>query len=230
MGVRAPLAVLAGVLGVTFVAWISGALAVHVAHAPTGCVPLRAGDRTVRLGTRDVLVHVPHGTIGPIPLVLVLHPGNESGAHVALATGLSRLADRQRFLVAYASASGPRAAWPSASSLRLRALESAACADPARLFVSASGPTARVACEQSGQAVALAVVADPHGSLPRCRPSQPLPVLEIGGSDRWLAAWQRIDGCRVRRACAAEHVRLAGGPLAARAATARAWKFFRAQA
>jgi poly(3-hydroxybutyrate) depolymerase len=94
VGVRAPLIVLASVLGVTFVAWISGALAVHVAHDPTGCVPLRAGDRTVRLGRRDVLVHVPRGTTGPLPLVLALHPAAESGSRVALDTGFSRLADR----------------------------------------------------------------------------------------------------------------------------------------
>src|SRR3954463_15487285 len=104
MGVRAPLTVLAGVLGVALVAWASGALAIHAAHAPTGCVPLRAGNRIGPVDGRDVLVPAPPGPPAPLRLVLALHCAGESGPDFAVDTGFSRLAARERFVVAYPSA------------------------------------------------------------------------------------------------------------------------------
>jgi polyhydroxybutyrate depolymerase len=228
VGVRAPLTALAGVLGVALVAWASGALAVHVAQAPTGCVPLRAGDRIVRVDGRDVLVHVPRGTTGPLPLVLALHGAGESGPDFAVDTGFSRLADREHFLVAYPSAGGRHPFWNVSGrhgmhnhveelERSLDALESTACVDRARVFVTGvsngGGFATRIACELSGRLAGIAAVAGGYRSLPSCRPERPLPVLEIHGTadhvvpyrgrppdgagsvDRWLADWRRIDAC-----------------------------------
>jgi polyhydroxybutyrate depolymerase len=197
MGVRAPLTILAGVLGVAAVAWATGAVAVHIAHAPTGCVPLRAGNRMVRVGGRDVLVHVPRGTTGPLPLVLVLHGAGGSGPRFALDTGYSKLADRGHFLVAYPSAGGPHPFWNisgrhgardhvAALDRSLDALEHAACVDEARVFVTGvsngGGFAARLGCELSGRLAGVAAVAGGHRSLPACAPQRPLPVLEIHGT------------------------------------------------
>lgn len=228
MGVRAPLTVIAGVIGVAVVAWASGAFAVHVAHAPTGCVPLRPGDRALRVDGRDVLVHVPPGTTGPLPLVLALHGAGESGPRFALDTGFSRLADREHFLVAYPSAGGRHPFWNISGrhgtrdhvaelARSLDVLTDAACVDEARVFVTGvsngGGFAARLACELSGRLAGVAAVAGGYRSLPPCRATRPLPVLEIHGSadhvvpyrgrppdgagsvDGWLARWRRIDAC-----------------------------------
>jgi polyhydroxybutyrate depolymerase len=183
MGVRAPLIVLAGVLGVSAVAWSSGALAIHEAHAPTGCVALPAGNQNVRVGRRDVFVHVPPGTTGPLPLVLALHGAGLSGPRVALRTGFSRLADGGRFIVAYPSAVflGPA---PAAT---LRALETAACANRSRVFVVSPGATAGVGCALSGRVAGTALVTDGRRALPRC-PAPRRRVLRIRGPERAASA------------------------------------------
>jgi polyhydroxybutyrate depolymerase len=197
VGVRAPLTVLAGLVGVVVVAWASGAFAVHVAHAPTGCVPLRPGDRTVKVDGRDVLVHVPPGTSGPLPLVLALHGAGESGPRFARDTGFSRLADREHFLVAYPSAGGRHPFWNISGKHGTRdhvaeldrsldALSDAACVDEARVFVTGvsngGGLAARLGCELSGRLAGIAAVAGGYSSLPPCNPQRPLPVLEIHGT------------------------------------------------
>jgi polyhydroxybutyrate depolymerase len=197
VGVRAPLTVLAGLIGVAVVAWASGAFAVHVAHAPTGCVPLRAGDRNVRVDGRDVLVHVPPGATGPLPLVIALHGAGESGPRFALDTGFSKLADREHFLVAYPSAGGRRPLWNISGQHGARdhvaqldrsldALTDAACVDEARVFVTGvsngGGFAARLGCELSGRLAGIAAVAGGYRSLPPCMPQRPLPVLEIHGT------------------------------------------------
>lgn len=196
-----PASIVAGVLGIALVALLSGAFAVHVARAPTGCVPLRAGDRTVRVpdagGARDVLVHVPPHADGPLPLVLALHGAGESGPRFALDTGYSRLADRERFLVAYPSAGGPHPFWNVSGrhgavdhvallDRSLDALEDAACVDETRVFATGvsngGGMSARIACALSGRLTGVAAVAGGYRALPPCRPIRPLPVLEIHGT------------------------------------------------
>ena len=210
MGVRPPLIVLAGVLGVVLVAGLSGSLAVHAAHAPTGCVPLLYGDHNVRVGTgrgaRDVLVHVPPRTTDPLPLVVALHGAGQSGALFALQSGFSELADREHFMVAYPSTGGARPFWsPHAAVGRsLDALETSACVQRARVFLTGvsngEGFSARLACELSGRLAGIAVVAGGDLSVPPCRPRRALPILTLQGRgvhvNRWLAAWRRVDRCR----------------------------------
>jgi polyhydroxybutyrate depolymerase len=210
MGVRPPLIVLGGVLGVLLVAAASGSLAVHAAHAPTGCVPLLAGDHDVRVGAgrgaRDVLVHVPPRATEPLPLVIALHGAGQSGALFALQSGFSRLADREHFIVAYPSTGGARSFWNAHARVgrSLDAIETTACVQPTRVFLTGvsngGGFSARLGCELSGRVAGIAVVAGGDLSAPPCRPRRPLPMLTLHSSaarvDRWLAAWRRIDRCR----------------------------------
>jgi polyhydroxybutyrate depolymerase len=209
MGVRAPLTMLAGVLGVAIVACGSGALAVHMAQTPTGCVPLRPGNRTVRVDdagvARDVLVHVPPATTGALPLVLALHGAGETGPDFARDTGFDRLADQQRFLVAYPSAGGKHPFWNISGNHGTRdhveqleksldALEAAVCVDPARVFATGvsngGGFAARLGCELSGRLAGIAAVAGGYRSLPPCNPERPLPVLEIHGTADHVVPYQ----------------------------------------
>jgi polyhydroxybutyrate depolymerase len=234
--VRAGAILLGGLALLSVVAWRSGVLAVGYASDPARepCPALTAGDHVLRIATpegeREVRLHAPPGAYRPRPLILALHGAGETGADFADDTGFSRLADREHFLVAYPSAGGSNAFWNISGRMpgepndvenlerSLDALESAACVDRARVFVTGvsngGGMTARMACELSERLAGVASVAGGYRSLPPCKPRRPLPVLEIHGTGdqvvpyggqppdyrgsvaRWLAQWRRIDGCR----------------------------------
>jgi polyhydroxybutyrate depolymerase len=201
---------IAGTLGalalLVVAAWASGALALRYASSParTPCTVLPPGDQQVSVdtpdGDRTVLLHVPaSGAYKRIPLVIALHGAGETGPDFADDTGFSKLADRERFLVAYPTAVGPTSFWdisgaPQANlpeevaelSRSLDALEGVACVDRSRVFVTGvsngGGMTARLACELSGRLAGAAPVAGGYRALPPCHPTRPLPVLEIHGT------------------------------------------------
>ena len=97
------------------------------------------------------------------------------------------------------------------------AVVQAACADADRVGVTGvsngGGMSARMACDAADLIAAAAPVAGGYGSLPDCRPSRPVPVLEIHGMDdrvvpyrgkgpkgagavsAFLAQWRRLDAC-----------------------------------
>src|SRR4051794_34568705 len=97
---------------------LSAALAAPLALAGTGTetAPTAAANAcavrpgtTARIavqGTRSVLVHVPRGRHGRVPLILALHGAYGSGAFMEGYSGLSRLGDRQGFGVVYPDAAG----------------------------------------------------------------------------------------------------------------------------
>jgi polyhydroxybutyrate depolymerase len=204
VGLRRALIIVAGVLAIAGVAWRSGASAVHYASDPAHepCPALTAGDHVLPIdtpeGVRRVRLHVPPGAYRPRALVLALHGAGETGADFARDTGFSRLADRERFFVAYPSAAGPHAFWNMSGHVAgapndvealersLDQLERAACVDRARVFVTGvsngGGMAARLACELSERLAGVAAVAGGYSALPPCRPERPLPVLEIHGT------------------------------------------------
>jgi polyhydroxybutyrate depolymerase len=55
---------------------------------------------------REVIVHVPPAQEGAAPLVLMLHGGGSSASEMAEVTGMSAVADREGFVVAYPNAVG----------------------------------------------------------------------------------------------------------------------------
>jgi polyhydroxybutyrate depolymerase len=202
--VRATLIVLAGLLVIVGVAWRTGASAVHYASDPAHepCPALTPGDHVVPIdtpdGVRRVRLHVPANAYRPRPLVIALHGAGETGADFAGDTGFSRLADREHFLVAYPSASGPHAFWNMSGEVpgapndveeietSLDQLERVACIDRARVFVTGvsngGGMAARLACDASERLAGVAAVAGGYSALPPCKPERPLPVLEIHGT------------------------------------------------
>jgi len=232
---RAAGAVVLGLAVVALVAWRAAAFAVDYASSPAHepCPALSPGDHLVRVdtpdGMREVHLHVPRGAFHPLPLVIALHGASETGPEFAQDTGFSALADRERFLVAYPSAGGPNAFWNMSGSVpgagndvealerSLSQLERVACVNASRVFVTGvsngGGMTARLGCELSDQLAGIAAVAGGYRALPPCRPSRPVPVLEVHGTAdqvvpyagrppdyggsvaRWLSMWRQIDRC-----------------------------------
>jgi polyhydroxybutyrate depolymerase len=215
--VRAAAPLVAGLALLALVAWQSGAKAVHYAsdatHEP--CPALTPGDHTLPIdtpeGAEQVFLHAPPGAYKPRPLIIALHGAGQTATEFASATGFSRLADREEFLVAYSPPSD------SLTAAALDQLEAGVCVDPARVFVTGisngGGPTARLACDLSDRLAGVASVAGAYQAPAPCNPERPLPVLEIHGtadqvfpygarpSDykasvwRWLGQWRRLDGC-----------------------------------
>ena len=204
VGLRRVAVVLAGVAALAGVAWRTGAGAVHYASDPAHepCPALTPGDHVLSIATpegeRRVRLHAPPAAYRPRALVLALHGAGETGAQFARDTGFSRLADRERFLVAYPSAAGPHAFWNMSGQVAgapndvealersLDQLERAACVDRARVFVTGvsngGGMAARLACDLSERLAGVAAVAGGYRALPPCKPERSLPVLEIHGT------------------------------------------------
>lgn len=193
-----------------------------VPHGATRSVEIAVPDG----GRRTALVHRPAGTARtPVPLVIALHGAYRSGAFMERYSGLSRLADRGGFAVAYPDASAStKHFWmlhPGRGpddvrfiSALLDAVLAGGCVDPARVSVvgvsNGGGLAALLGCEVSGRLAGIVAVAGGYGDLPECRPDHPLSVLEIHGTAdavvpyhaqrgdvlEWLGGWVRRDGCR----------------------------------
>ena len=154
---------------------------------------------------RTYLVHVPAGyrPDRAVPAVLLLHGNGGSAADLDQVSGLSELADRRGFLAVYPQGLGVgagRSFWAAAGrieggvdDLRFTAdllddLQARLCVDPARVaaagFSAGGGVTARMACDLAGRVASVAVVAGALYSEPgECRPSRPVPILAIHGTD-----------------------------------------------
>ncbi|HEY6759692.1 MAG TPA: PHB depolymerase family esterase [Baekduia sp.] len=148
---------LAAVVLLGVAAWATGAFATKYAASParTPCTVLTPGDHQVQVPgedgkLRDVLLHVPRtGAYDPLPLVIALHGAGETGPDFADDTGFSKLADREKFLVAYPTAVGPTSFWDITGQKQadlpeeveelersLDALEGVACVNRSRVFVT----------------------------------------------------------------------------------------------
>jgi polyhydroxybutyrate depolymerase len=169
--------------------------------AATCAQTLTPGDSTVSITVggiaRDAVLHVPPGLPARkhVPLVLALHGYGGSGAQMESYSGLSAVADRNGFLVAYPSSDGLY--WNSKAAIGLpndvaflsgliADLETSSCVDPTRVFatgVSNGGSmVALAACDLSRQIVAIASVAGDYAGQPACTPAKPVSVLEIHGT------------------------------------------------
>lgn len=153
-------------------------------------LPGADGDRVVR-------VRVPARAAGRArPLVVALHGGGRSGPFMESYSGLARVADREGFVVAFPSATGPRRYWNLAPgrapddvgfvAALIERVATVACVDPGRIFVvgvsNGGGLAARLGCELSDRVAGIVVVSGGLGQLPRCSPVRPVSVLEIHGS------------------------------------------------
>jgi polyhydroxybutyrate depolymerase len=239
--VRRATGVIAAGAAVMAAAWLgacgdTGRSAAQGTRAAAGCVPPRAGDHVLAIeqGRAGVLLHVPPHARAGAPLVLGLAGASQTGAGFAQATGYSRLADRKGFFVAYPTAAGSRPFWnvsghvpgkpDDVAYLRgvIAAATRAVCGNPSKVGVTGvsngGGMTARLACEAADVVSAAAPVAGGYSTLPECRPSRPVPLLEVHGTDdrivpyagkgpakagsvpALLAQWRRLNGCSRRAA------------------------------
>lgn len=197
--------------------------------------PLGAGAHTLRLkvgGTwREAYVHVPRSAVGhPAPMVVDFHGMGGTGKFMSDWTGMSKVAERSGFVVAYPTALAPKRAWalqpgPDNQDVAfVRALIPAVaqrwCVDDRRVSAvgvsNGGGFTARVACDIGGRLSGVVVVAGAMTEVGDCRSGPPVSILEIHGtSDQvagygsgngtkgvldWLSDWRARNGCGSRPA------------------------------
>jgi polyhydroxybutyrate depolymerase len=197
---------ISGVAVALLVALVPG---VATAQGPTACGaasrPLRFFEPVTVDGVqRSALVDVPaHAAGARLPLVLAFHGAGATGPFMEAYSGLTALANRDRFIAVYPTANG--GLWNSAArgpapgddvvfvrSL-LDQLESRLCVDAARVYatgVSNGGSfTARLGCELSDRLAAIAPVAGGYGVEPPCHPTRRLSVLEIHGTFDWVVPY-----------------------------------------
>jgi polyhydroxybutyrate depolymerase len=166
---------------------------------------------------RDYRLYRPPGTTGkPVPLVLMLHGAMGTAAQIEEYIGLSAVAAREGFAVAYPQGVGR--GWNDAragkSRLALNAstaddvkflrnltdeLIAKGIADAKRIYIaglSNGGFMAmRMACEAPGPFAAFApvIASAPLSANNSCRPPRPLPVLLINGTDDGLVKFSAKD-------------------------------------
>jgi polyhydroxybutyrate depolymerase len=199
-----------------FAARIATAIAVAVAALVGGAMlrafPPRApvaGDHSgaIEIGgrVRTYLLHVPPGydPRSRVPLVIVLHGAMQSAASAERMSGMSVLADRENFLVAYprgTSRSGRAPTWNAGDCcgfalknqiddvafLRalITALEGGYTVDPKRIYVTGISNggmmSYRAACELADQVAAVAPVEGAQNIV--CHPSSPVSVIVFHGT------------------------------------------------
>jgi polyhydroxybutyrate depolymerase len=198
--------------------------------------PVISGGET----ERAYRVHLPvrYTPDRAVPLVLAFHGYTGTDAGMEAMSGLSTLADEQGFVAVYPQGVSDYTRQPFWASVGrgdygvddvrfvgdlLDALERTYCIDPARIyatgFSNGGAMVGRLACRLSDRIAAFAPVSgnfiEPDEG---CRPSRPVPILEIHGTaDRvvsyygvpesinprwplpsilqWLRGWAARDGC-----------------------------------
>lgn len=160
--------------------------------------------------TRSYRIHLPRGYVAshPTPLVLVFHGGGGTAAGAESSTGLSQLADQQRFIAVYPqglpfgqiggayttwAATGPLDSVGSGTddllfvSVLLDALQARYCVDPRRIYAtgfSAGGAmTAFLTCGLTGRIAAFAPFSgDAYQFVGGCFPRHPTSIIEFHGA------------------------------------------------
>lgn len=158
--------------------------------------------RTMRVGniTRSYLLHMPASTEETkLPVVLVFHGGQSQARQMERYTGFSDLADRNGFIVVYPEGvdrhwNDGRERAPNVDDVGfivalIRQLKDTLKIDSKRIYatgISNGGMfSQRLACELSGTIAAVASVAAsmPETQFQSCKPSRPISVLMIHGTD-----------------------------------------------
>lgn len=177
--------------------------------------PLGVAADTIRHDgeVRDYILEVPDGLSLPAPTVFVLHGGTRSASKIRRSTDFHIQGDKSGFITVYPEGIGGH--WHDARAAAqivnkqggkgaddVGFLEALAgklvangIADPRRIYVT--GPSNggmmsfRLACEAADVFAAFApVIASlPEKAKHMCRPSRPVPLLMINGTDDKLIPW-----------------------------------------
>jgi polyhydroxybutyrate depolymerase len=175
-----------------------GAGTARGADVPAACASGEAGgNKSLTITSsgirREAVLHVPRTDAGrPLALIVALHGSGSDGRRFARDSGLSTLADQDKFAVVYPSSLGAK--WAISGRERdvrfgadlLDRVESVTCIDQRRVYAagisSGAGMAARLACELSARIAAIVLVSGGYKSLPACTPDRPVSVLEIHGT------------------------------------------------
>jgi polyhydroxybutyrate depolymerase len=189
------------------------------AVAPAPCSGLAAGAHRIE----DSWVHVPAGAPRRPALLLVFHGVGDRAQPFVRFTGLARLADRRRFVLAAPEMRTGRTTWElnrrsgDDDVARMRRLldrmRALACTDPARVYLTGfsngAGFATRLACELAGPVAAVVTVAGSYRATDAC-PARGARValMEVhGDADPYFATVPRLLGMwRARDRCAARAV------------------------
>jgi polyhydroxybutyrate depolymerase len=189
---------------------------------------------------RSAVIHVPPGIPAGarVPLLLALHGAYGSGPGMQAYSGLSSLADRDGFIVAYPSAAG--SFWNISAAAKgpddvafigslITDVESGDCINSARVFATGvsngGGMVALLGCDLSAQLAGIAPVAGAYDTLPPCHSRRPVPLLEIHGTAdpiapyRGLRGQATVDGLPPFVSAWAQRDGCAGMPASSRVAT-----------
>jgi polyhydroxybutyrate depolymerase len=165
-------------------------------------------------GPLRTILRVPANVRGkPAPLVLALHFASGTGAQMEQLTRLTPEARRSGFVVAYPTATSG-GFWAGANEIdavtsTIQAIERVACIDTRRIYATGmsngGGMASVLACRLSERIAGVVLFAPALGPIGDCKPSRPVPVLEVHGTadpivsysqiPRYLATWARLDGC-----------------------------------
>jgi polyhydroxybutyrate depolymerase len=178
------------------------------------CSHLSAGGRWVE----GAWVHVPARAPARPSLLLAFHGTGDPVRSFGDWTRLQDVADRRRFILAAPASEasqwqldGARGDEDVRRTIRLLdRLESTACVDPARVYLTGfsngGGFATRLACELASRVAAVASVMGSYAVTPFCPAHGPrVALMEVHGDDRFavsvprlFAMWRPRDGCSSR--------------------------------
>ena len=166
-------------------------------------------QRSIEAGGRSrtwLYAPAPADAPAPVPLVMVFHGGQGDGRTIARQTRFHEVARREGFAVVYPDSveywqDGRATTGTGQYDIYLvRAIAARLVADegidPARIYATGASNggmfTLRLACEASDlfAAVAPVIASFPVPYEAQCRPSRPVPVLMVNGTDDRLIQWR----------------------------------------
>mgnify|MGYP000022203270 CR=1 FL=1 len=185
-----------------------------------------AGTHRGEFEGRPVRTHVPEGTRGAAPVVVVLHGADDSGAVVARQTQMDRVGEREGFITVYPTE--PSGLWSltgKGAAYLNRLAGDLACADPDRVYLAGfsrgSAMVFTVACAPGPRAyAAFGGVAFPDFRR-ACREALPAPIVYLQGdaddvvsysAGYRLSTGRQAPGAQVAMRKWARHNRCRKGP------------------
>jgi polyhydroxybutyrate depolymerase len=156
---------------------------------------------------RRFRLHVPESLQAPAPLVLVFHGFTRTPEDVEELSGMTPIAEREGFVVAYPAALGFLPAWEVDEATRggadvqfvrdlVAAVSAAIDVDPDRVFATGmsngGGMAGRLGCDAPDLVAAVAPVAAAH-TVDGCDPDRPVPVVAFHGTADLIVPYRGFD-------------------------------------